>query len=766
MRRGKLPGGWGLYLGLLLALPVQAQTFEPAPCSRLRVEGLLNAPLSLAERPLALFTQLNLSWPHLQALFAALQRARPELELESLQHADGAYALQLTVRQGPLWDRLSLLVDFPAANRLRLRLRDNWLPTGLLLDRLRQRLAPLLQGQPVSLMQRDEALELRLDAQRPLIVAGLSLNQPQIQAHLDSDGDLDLAFVSAGDSVFDPESPSQGQHITPLRPVNGVHGGAELCGATEPYRWDWTADTLLNLPAAETARLKLGGEALSERLEALNALVHLDAQGQLQTAPLNLEAQGTLQIEQAVARIQHKSYQLHSLPFEWRYAFPSALQIAPRLPAPPAFAPHFEAARLTLFPDGPDYFAELRRSLAAARHSIGLEVFSLHDGVTTGQLARLLVLRALGYREGPAGPVPDAAVPEGVQVRVLHNHGLDARGAQAVADFFARTAQAVFAELPTQQPDRLRSLQARLAEHLQLSALSDGVAWADHRKLLVIDGRLGYVGGRNWGDHYFAADSFRDQMVRVEGPAMAQLLTAFNTNWLALNPQAQPWTPAVTAGPKTPSRVAVLTTSRHGWQIEAALLQTIQAARREIVIEHAYLWHEPVLAALRAAKARGVRLRLLFSERSDESVFERLNPAAALQLLRAPGPGPVAVWLYRGSGEADWMVHTKYLAVDGRQAIAGSANLIPRSLHSPFVGRLIAGGKDAAAAGEDLPLLFNEEIALLIDDPGFVHQMNQALFERRLNASRPATAADLEALLAARGGDWQLLLEQLKGLLS
>ena len=118
------------------------------------------------------------------------------------------------------------------------------------------------------------------------------------------------------------------------------------------------------------------------------------------------------------------------------------------------------------------------------------------------------------------------------------------------------------------------------------------------------------------------------------------------------------------------------------------------------------------------------------------------------------GPGQVRCWLWQGpGGKDDYMVHTKFMSVDGKVAIAGSANLIPRSLQSPFT-----------ADGQ--PLLFNEELVLYIADPHFVATLDEQLFETDVRRSREAGPAELQALIEARGGALDQLIERLKGLMS
>ncbi|HEY9844059.1 MAG TPA: phosphatidylserine/phosphatidylglycerophosphate/cardiolipin synthase family protein [Candidatus Obscuribacterales bacterium] len=510
--------------------------------------------------------------------------------------------------------------------------------------------------------------------------------------------------------------------------------------------------------------IDLNGEKLSDRLQAAKGEIRLSSRGDLQLDPVAFKAAGTLQLEFDRLEIENKDYQdVQSVPFKWTYTFPDQLEIYPDLPAAKPLVPELTANHLTLFPDGPAYYDEIMQTLATARESIMQEVFSLHEGQTTRALVRLLTLKAIGWSETDRGLEADPATPDGVRVYLLHNHELKAKGAQEIKGFFERTADQVFSELTGFSREEKEKLSERLRQNLRISALTDGPAWADHRKLLVIDGQIGYTGGRNWGDSYFTADSFHDLMIKVQGPGVRKMQQAFITNWEVLNPDNRPYwnlrpeaelaTGLPATAPLSPS--TVLTTSHRAWEIESALLETINQAKNVIRIEHAYIYHEPIEAALRAAKARGVEIRLMFSERSDESVFERINPATALKLIQAPGPGKVGCWLYQGrGGKDDYMVHSKYLSVDGRIAIAGSANLIPRSLHSPFT-----------AAG--VPLLFNEEIVLYIDDPAFVGQLDQQIFEKAIQErSREAGAAELQALIEARGGTMRLLVEKLKGLLT
>lgn len=747
-----------LFVSLSLWMIIGLKPAVAEVCSY-AVQKLFLQPQSQSAKNVPTFASrvdAQITWPHLQAAFARLKSKVHELELQNLDHEASSLKIQLVVRQFVFWDTLQLQVDFPKLNTIRLRLRDNWIPANLILDRIRSRLEALKSPVGLNITQAADQLEIQIQTQ------ALDLQSPAF--HMEP-AEFELGVANDGTLLFSL-STGHFHEASSSRPMNvPMVGKTALCGQAEQVLSNPLMVGLeLNLSPEALAPMVLSGEKLSDRLQSAKGQITLETMGKLRLEPFSYQAAGTLALHFEQLQIENKRYQhVEAIPFKLSYTYPDQLSIFPDLPAPVPVAPSLRPSRLTLFADGPAYFEEIMKSIAGARETVAQEVFSLHDGQTTRALAQLLVKKAIGMQDGANGAVADAASPEGVKVYLLHNHGLKAQGAEEVLHFFQQAQDEVFSHLHRLPPAQLQRLQERLRQNLRITALTDGPAWADHRKLLVIDGKIGYVGGRNWGDSYFTNDSFRDQMVRVEGPTVRQMQQALITNWNALNP-AQPlvWplksetelAAGLPAGAHL-SPAAILTTSHRAWEIESALLKTINEARHEIRIEHAYIYHEPIEAALRAAKARGVNIRLLFSERSDESVFERVNPATAIKLIQAPGKGLVDCWLYQGpGGKDDYMVHTKFLSADGRIAVAGSANLIPRSLHSPFTA-------------EGVPLLFNEEIVIYIDDPVFVGQMNREIFEKRIEANgRKVGIPELQALIDARGGGLRLLVEKLKGLLS
>jgi len=507
----------------------------------------------------------------------------------------------------------------------------------------------------------------------------------------------------------------------------------------------------------------LGSEQLSAFLQAAFGGIELQGDFSGSLIPFQLKSEGSLQITLDQLQAEENTYQaIQSVPFHWSYQSPEQFKIYPEFGPHNHQAAQFSKNNLHLFIDGPEYFKELKKAVREARESIDQEIFAFYDGETTREIARLMMFKAMGLREQRPGELEvDLFAPNGVRVFLMHNHKYSRKGTEHVAKMFAKVQQEVLQELEEAE-QQTEIYQKRLQRNFKIASLGKGVMKTDHRKMLVIDGSKAYVGGLNMADHYLTHDGFHDLMIRVEGPAVREMHNEFIENWEQIYPEVSiRWNTKKPQILKTnllglqTSLIAVLTTDDDAPEmVETHLISLIDSAKKVIRMEHAYVYHEPIEAALRQALDRGVHLEVVFSERNDESLFELLNPATVYDLMQR-APKQVKVWLYQGKGgEYSYMAHTKYLSVDGNEAIVGSANLIPRSLHSPFWSQ----GK---------PLLFNEEMSLYIRDKKFVTLLDTALLEFDIKTlSRQVSAQDLKHLIERRGGAKQLLIERIKGLLS
>ncbi|MGH8217341.1 MAG: phospholipase D-like domain-containing protein [Steroidobacteraceae bacterium] len=201
-----------------------------------------------------------------------------------------------------------------------------------------------------------------------------------------------------------------------------------------------------------------------------------------------------------------------------------------------------------------------------------------------------------------------------------------------------------------------------------------GALHRDHRKMLAIDGRIGFVTGlcigRMWvGNARRGVPPWRDTGVEIRGPAVADVEQAFAQLWAAIGPPLEP--AELNRGHPIPEQGPValrIVATEPGLSAVLRLDQLIAAAaRRTLWLTDAYFAAiPPYMQALRAAARDGVDVRLLVPGASDVPLLRPLSEAGYRPLLEAG----VRVFEWKGS-----MLHAKTAVADGRWARVGSSNL-------------------------------------------------------------------------------------------
>jgi cardiolipin synthase len=344
---------------------------------------------------------------------------------------------------------------------------------------------------------------------------------------------------------------------------------------------------------------------------------------------------------------------------------------------------------------GRRYFPRMLDDIAAAKNHVHLLIY----GYKPGEIGTTF-LEALA-----------AKVAQGVEVRLQ----VDAIGSEMDFGSKALFRDLVAAGVQVAGHDGVfvfrrgpvggRVAQLRLQDSLHF----------DHRKMAVIDGTIGYVGGSGIEDHY-NDERFYDVMCRVTGPVVHQLQLIFAASWQYQTGQPIPldaiddWFPAASltvprkAG--APIQTTVLWnvpgTGHH--PISDAIESSLETAATEIDIVNPYISNRAILAGLLAAARRGVKVRLI-----------------------APGkptpPYPAAAFRHHYGALLDAgteillhpeMAHAKVLRIDDRVFIGG-CNL------------------------DDLSLFRNDELNLLFDDPSMPALAEQTIFGELAAMSVPAT---------------------------
>jgi cardiolipin synthase len=305
-------------------------------------------------------------------------------------------------------------------------------------------------------------------------------------------------------------------------------------------------------------------------------------------------------------------------------------------------SPILEGNRVRVFFDGPSTFEAMREAIEAARAEILVESYIFKDDATGRTL-----LDSLGR-----------AVGRGVRVCVL----VDAFGSLTTRRAFWKEMRAHGIEVRLFNP---------LFPHFFLQP------FRDHRKILVVDGVVGFTGGMNIGDEYgstrYRHGPWRDTHVRVEGPAAWGMAIVFTEAWYAAGGSPIGLNPLVPETGGVPVLVLDSRPFRGTDEVASALAAIVAAARRRLWITNAYFaprWR--AVRALGDAARRGVDVRLLLPGISDVAI------------VRHAGHGYYGTMLERGIRIFEYqpaVLHAKSLVADDFLSVVGSTNLDFRSFH-------------------------------------------------------------------------------------
>jgi cardiolipin synthase len=305
---------------------------------------------------------------------------------------------------------------------------------------------------------------------------------------------------------------------------------------------------------------------------------------------------------------------------------------------------------VTLYHDTTKAFAALLEAIAAARHHVHVEFFILRSDDTGEALLKLLAEKARA----------------GVEVRLLYD-----------------SVGALFLKSRTVRP--LVEAGGRVRGFLPVNPVRSWVQvnLRNHRKVVVVDGQVGFTGGMNIGDEYLGRSKrfgyWRDTFLRLQGPAVAGLQRIFTEDWdfaahEALTARA--YFPELAAAGDSAVQVVESGPDQALNSVREIYFGAIVAARERLWVASPYFVPDSgLLDALRLARYRGVDVRLLCLMKPDHFLSFWASRYYWSDLLEVGG----RVYQY-----AKGMMHSKIVLVDGRWAMVGSANMDNRSLRLNF----------------------------------------------------------------------------------
>ena len=334
--------------------------------------------------------------------------------------------------------------------------------------------------------------------------------------------------------------------------------------------------------------------------------------------------------------------------------------------------------------NGTEFFPSLLRDIAQAKNHIHIDMYIIADDALGLLVADALIDKAR----------------EGVEVRLIYD---DVGCWNVKHRFFERM--------------REEGIEAVPFMPVHFPQFTSKVNYRNHRKIIVIDGQVGYIGGMNIALRY-ARESWRDTMLRVTGGGVYALQRAFLVDWyfvdrsLLSDRKYYPSIADATLSNDTISQVVTSGPVTPYPEIMQGYVRIIMGARRYLYIETPYfLPNESVLFALKTAALGGVDVKVLCPMHSDARFVEW----ASRSYLREVVEAGVQVSLYK-----EGFLHSKLLVCDDAIATCGSTNLDFRSFENNFEANIFYYGEEVALKMKDVFLKDMEQSVLLTSMPSRV----------------------------------------------
>lgn len=355
----------------------------------------------------------------------------------------------------------------------------------------------------------------------------------------------------------------------------------------------------------------------------------------------------------------------------------------------------FKDNEVDIYTTGYDFFHMLLRDIGKAKNHVHIDSYIFNDDALGYMVADELVEKA----------------SQGVEVRVIYD---DVGCWNVKNEFFERMREAgieVHAFMPVKFP-----------------AFTGKVNYRNHRKLCVIDGKIGYIGGMNIATRYIKGRSglaWRDTHLRIRGGAVYGIQRAFLVDWYFVDRTLitnRRYYPEVSEKLKNDCLIQIVTSSPISpWpDIMQGYVRILLQAKHYVYMETPYfLPTEPVLFAMRTAALAGVDVRLMIPYKTDAKLVEWASRSYVMQTVESG----VKIYLYKAGFN-----HSKLLVSDDALCTVGSTNIDFRSFENNFEANAFIYDEQMACRLKDVYLQDVKESVLLED----VRDLGKQTFMQRL----------------------------------
>lgn len=364
----------------------------------------------------------------------------------------------------------------------------------------------------------------------------------------------------------------------------------------------------------------------------------------------------TLFVSQRLRRMSQQELKAYQVDIE-RLGFSQNTQQTIRLAHTMCRSYYFSNNKVDIYTNGTDKFDALRADLRAATQYINMQYYIFENDRIGNEIRNILIEKAR----------------QGVKVRIIY----DGVGSFNVDKRFFKTMLDA-------------GIEAYPFMRINFPQFAQRVNWRNHRKIMVIDGKCGYIGGMNVADRYVDGCSWgtrgvwRDTHLRITGPAVKALQHSFALDWNFMNKQVLT-DQIATEWDETPDSKAGIQLVTSGpmsdWNnIALMMLNAISNAKKCVYLQTPYfLPTEALLKALQTSALSGVDVRIMIPQRSDSTMLRLASYSYVSECLRA---GIKFHFFTAG------MLHSKVLIIDDELSTVGSTNFDFRSFEHNYEGNV------------------------------------------------------------------------------
>ncbi len=312
-----------------------------------------------------------------------------------------------------------------------------------------------------------------------------------------------------------------------------------------------------------------------------------------------------------------------------------------------------------LFTHAQEKFAALEEDIRRAKHHIHIQYYIVEKGELGNRIANLLASKA----------------KQGVEVRFIYD---DVGSWKTPSSFF--------------KPMELAGVQVAPFLEVRFPLFTNRVNYRNHRKVVVIDGTVGYVGGMNIADRYLNGGGYgnwTDLHARITGRGVYGLQSAFLLDWFYARQayfSTEQYFPPMPAVGKNPMQIVTSGPIGVHRSIAMGLLRAVASAKQSIRIQTPYfIPSESVLNALQVAALSGVNVQIIIPRVQDTWVASKASRSFVKELINSN----IKVYFYENG-----FAHTKLVIIDEMLTILGSANMDVRSFEHNFEINAFIYGKE------------------------------------------------------------------------